>query len=273
MKGGSQPHLVEADDGHFYVVKPKDNPQHRRILINEWIAAVFLRYLQIATPEVMPVALEPGFLAASPEMAIQRGRSLDPISPGCHFGSRLPGDPAQMAIYDTLPAVLMNKVANLRDLAGLVVFDRWMVNADYRQTIYFRAQVAEPGSVRPGFVMWAIDHGFVFQGNLWSLKAGGGRPGLHHANPLYASLKNWDDLEPWVSRVENFPEEVADQALTTLPREWLGPGEDSELEALLEQLFRLRSRIRADVTDLLGSQPALFPAWSAAGRTTTTAAG
>ena len=260
MKGGSQPHLIEADDGHFYVVKSKDNPQHRRILVNEWIAAVFLRFLQIASPQVAPILMDREFLGANPELGVQRGRQMEPISPGCHFGSRLPGDPTQMALFDTLPNVLLGKVANLRDLGGLLVFDRWIANADYRQLVFFRAQVAEPGTVRPGFLMWAIDHGFAFQGPQWSLKTGG-RQGLHHGNPLYESLREWAQLEPWLSRIEHFPEEVADQALVSMPREWLGEGDENELEPLLERLFRTRARIRHEIEDLLRAEASLFPNW------------
>ncbi len=260
MRGGSQPHLIEADDGHFYVVKPKDNPQHRRVLVNEWIAAAFLRFLQIAGPEVAVVRIDQEFLASHPEVGVQRGQRLEPISTGCHFGSRMPGDPAQMAFFDTLPNVLMAKVANLRDLAGLLVFDRWIANADYRQMVFFRAQVAEPGTVRPGFLMWAIDHGFAFQGPGWNLKTGG-RQGLHHANPLYESLQDWEQLEPWLTRIESFPEEVADQALSSLPREWLGGGDEAELEALLAQLFRARARIRHTIGDMLRAEASLFPNW------------
>lgn len=260
MKGGSQPHLVEADDGHFYVVKPRNNPQHPRILVNEWISGVFLRFLQIASPETAPVWISDEFLAASPELVIQRGRRHEPVSPGWHFGSRLPGDPSQMALFDTLPNVLLAKVTNPRDLAGLIVFDRWVANADYRQLVFFRAAVAEPGSARPGFVMWAIDHGFAFQGPNWSVKAAG-RQGLHHANPHYESIRDWDHLEPWLTRIEGFPEDVADQALASMPREWLNPGEETELETMLEQLFRARSRIRHSVEDLLRTESALFPNW------------
>jgi hypothetical protein len=260
MKGGSQPHLIEADDGHFYVVKPKDNPQHRRILVNEWVSAVFLRFLQIATPEVAVVTLDAEFLEAHPEVGVQRGQKMEPVSSGCHFGSRLPGDPTRIALFDTLPNVLFSKVANLQDLAGLLVFDRWVANADYRQTIFFRGQVAEPGSVRPGFLMWAIDQGFTFQGPNWNLKTGG-RQGLHHGNPLYESLKDWKQLEPWLTRIEYFPEEVADQALATLPREWVSGADEAELEAMLEQLFRGRARIRHAVEDLLTAESALFPNW------------
>ncbi|MEO7142944.1 MAG: hypothetical protein ABI165_05510, partial [Bryobacteraceae bacterium] len=50
MRGGAQAHLIETGDGHFYVVKFRNNPQHRRILINERIASILLDYLQITAP-------------------------------------------------------------------------------------------------------------------------------------------------------------------------------------------------------------------------------
>ena len=43
-----------------------------------------------------------------------------------------------------------------------------------------------------------------------------------------------------------------------MPREWLGPGDEAELEAVLEQLFRARLHIRHRVEDLLCSEAALF---------------
>ena len=55
MRGGAQAHLIEAADGHCYVVKFLNNPQHRRILVNEWIASVFLRYLGISSGSTVDV--------------------------------------------------------------------------------------------------------------------------------------------------------------------------------------------------------------------------
>ena len=52
MRGGAQSHLLEADDGRWYVVKFRNNPQHRRILINEMLSAVFLDYLKISAPVI-----------------------------------------------------------------------------------------------------------------------------------------------------------------------------------------------------------------------------
>ena len=72
MRGGAQAHLLECDDGHFYVVKFRNNPQHRRILVNEWIGSAFLNYLQISTPETAIVDLPADFLAANADIHIQQ---------------------------------------------------------------------------------------------------------------------------------------------------------------------------------------------------------
>ena len=92
MRGGAQAHLMEASDGHSYVVKFHNNPQHRRILVNEWIASTFLHYLGIAAPEVAMVQLTESFLAGDSETYIQLGRERRAVTPGWHFGSRFPGD-------------------------------------------------------------------------------------------------------------------------------------------------------------------------------------
>ena len=64
---------MRCSDGHFYVVKFRNNPQHRRILVNEWIASVFLRYLRISAPEVALIELTPEFLDLNPEVHFQLG--------------------------------------------------------------------------------------------------------------------------------------------------------------------------------------------------------
>src|SRR3954452_7860564 len=90
MRGGAQSHLIEADDGHFYVVKFRNNPQHRRILINEWIASAFIGYLQLASPPVAMVNLTREFLDANPDVHIQLGTQRLAVEPGWHHGSRYP---------------------------------------------------------------------------------------------------------------------------------------------------------------------------------------
>jgi hypothetical protein len=38
LRGGSQPHLIQASDGASYVTKFQNNPQHIRVLANEMFA-------------------------------------------------------------------------------------------------------------------------------------------------------------------------------------------------------------------------------------------
>ena len=83
MRGGAQAHLIEARDGHHYVVKFLNNPQHRRILINEWIASTFLRHLGLSAPEPALIELTENFIQANPELHVQLGSKRHPPLPCC----------------------------------------------------------------------------------------------------------------------------------------------------------------------------------------------
>src|SRR5919106_1204996 len=97
MRGGAQAHLLEADDGGFWVVKFLQNPQHRRILVNEWISSIFLDFLQISQPETAIIEVTEDFLQANPDVHIQLGSRRIPVEAGRHFASRFPGDPSVTA--------------------------------------------------------------------------------------------------------------------------------------------------------------------------------
>ncbi len=155
MRGGAQAHLMEASDGYSYVVKFHNNPQHRRILVNEWIASTFLHYLGISAPEAAMIQVTESYLAGDSDTYIQLGREHRAATPGWHFGSRFPGDPARTVVYDFLPDTLLDKVENLPDFRGALAFDKWMGNADSRQAIFYRARVIEPLASEPSvWVSW-----------------------------------------------------------------------------------------------------------------------
>ncbi len=263
MRGGAQAHLVEADDGQFYVVKLRNNPQHPRVLINESVSSVLLRYLQISSPEVGILALSPEFLAASPGLSIQLGtRRVAPES-GWHFGSRYPGHPDQVAVYDFIPDVLLKETVNLREFLGVLAFDKWVSNADGRQAVFFRSRVHEWTAVRtssrPGFLAWMIDHGFAFNGPYWDFPDAP-LQGLYHRPLVYDAVRSLDDFEPWRERIIHFPIEVLDQAWRQVPLEWLD-GEEAGLEELLERLLARRSHLDRLLLECLRARPALFPNW------------
>jgi hypothetical protein len=213
MRGGAQAHLLEADDGCWYVVKFRNNPQHRRVLVNELLSSVLLGYLKIAAPQTALILVSAEFLAANPEVHLTLGARRLPVEPGWHFGSQYPGDPARVAVYDFLPDVLLEKVANLEDFRAILVFDKWVGNADGRQSVFYRALVrpSEPAAeaARPGFVARMIDHGFAFNGPHWDFPDGP-LQGLYARRLVYEPVHSLDDFEPWLEQVVHFPEEVID---------------------------------------------------------------
>jgi len=265
MRGGAQSHLIEGDDGCFYVVKFLNNPQHRRILINELACSIFLRYLQISCPDTAIIWISPQFLSDNPQLSIELGSQSIPVAPGRHFGSKFPGDPAILAVYDFLPDVLLHKVSNLSDFRGCLVFDKWVGNADARQSIFFRAKLREwpaAGSTHPlklGFVSLMIDHGFAFNGPHWDFPDSA-LQGMYSRKLVYENVRGLDDFEPWLQQIVHFPEEVIDQAYKQTPPEWID-GDRDAFEKLLDNLLRRRKRTPDLVRDCRQAKSNPFPQW------------
>jgi hypothetical protein len=261
MRGGAQAHLLEADDGHWYVVKFRNNPQHRRILVNESVAGTILRYLNISAPETKIIEVSEEFLAANPELCLQLGTKRIAIEPGWQFGSRFPGDPARLAVYDFLPDVLLGQVVNLHDFRAILVFDKWTGNADGRQCVFHRAMVRgeSAGGGRPGFVARMIDHGYAFNGPNWDFPESAAQ-GLYARRVVYEGVRSLNDFEPWLSMVIHFPEEVLDRAWRDVPPEWV-EGEEDVLPAMLEALYARRSRVPDLIAASRDSRVNPFPNW------------
>lgn len=257
MRGGAQAHLIEASDGKFYVVKFSNNPQHRRILINEWIAAAFLRHLGLSTPDVATVRISEEFLSQNPDTYIQLGRERRAPETGWHFGSRFPGDPSRAIVYDFLPDALLQTVENVREFAGVLAFDKWTANADARQAIFFRVRQAE--TERLGFAAQMVDNGYVFDGPRWRM-ADSAAQGLYFRPLVYARIRGLTDFEPWLERIRHFPEEIVDQAVKGIPPAWL-EGSGAELEQLLHRLLIRRKRVPDLIEDCRSGKLQPFPAW------------
>ncbi len=265
MRGGAQAHLVEGEDGGYYVVKFTNNPQHRRILINEWLASAFLRHLQIHVPETVAIELTPGFIAASPELYLAIGPNREPVPPGIHFGSRMAVHPDRVAIFDFLPDKLLQKIENRDDFLGVLVFDKWASNADSRQAVFFRARAKAwtplkgEAPARIGFFAQMIDHGFAFNGPHWEFQDSP-LQGLYFRTSVYEQVRSLDSFQPWLDMVEGFPPEVIDAAWKQIPRHWVEEDEEA-LEAVLENLYKRRKRVRLLIEDIKRERPAAFPNW------------
>ena len=205
------------------------------------------------------------FLAGNAELHIQLGTRRQPIEPGWHFGSRYPGDPAKVMVYDFIPDVLLDKVVNRREFLGALVFDKWIGNADARQAIFFRARLEQrPAAAsgireRQGFVAQMMDHGYIFDGPHW-LFTDSPLQGLYFRPSVYLQVRSFRDFEPWLDQVVHFPEEIVDQALKQIPSEWL-EGDGDALESMLTKLMSRRKRVPDLIRASQSGRINPFPEW------------
>jgi hypothetical protein len=189
------------------------------------------------------------------------GTQRIPVSPGWHFGSRHPGNPDTLAVYDFVPDALLGGVSNLADFLAILVFDKWMANADGRQCVFFRARIEDWGKAeKKAFVAVMIDHGFVFNGPNWDFTESP-LQGLYPRKMVYEQVRSLDDFQPWLTQVMHFPEEEVDKAYRQIPPEWL-EGEEDQFEQLLEKLLRRRERVPDIISAARQARLNPFPNWT-----------
>src|ERR1700731_36600 len=116
MRGGAQSHLMRCSDGHYYVVKFQNNPQHRRILVNELLGTRLAGRLGLPITPGAIVHVSEELIRLTPELSMEMPRSRVPCQAGLQFGSRYPGDPRRLTLHDFLPDEQVRAVENLHHL-------------------------------------------------------------------------------------------------------------------------------------------------------------
>ena len=84
--------------------------------------------------------------------------------------------------------------------------------------------------------------------------------GIYPRRSAYDWIVSIESFQPWLDRVASFPEQVIDEALGTIPRQWLPDGGD-ELEKMVEQLMSRRRRIEESVIDARMAKTNPFANW------------
>lgn len=253
MRGGAQSHLMRASDGQFYVVKFLNNPQHPRVLANEWLGARLAHALGLPVPEIALVDVSAEMVAGSPGLIVRSAGSIIPCATGLQFGSRLPTPSPNTPIYDYLPQPALDNVANLADFAGMLVFDKWTCNCNGRQVIFCRTALRQPLRV------YMVDQGFCFNAGDWNFPDSPLR-GVFSKNVVYDSVTGWPSFEPWLERVEQLDEGALYGFGEEMPPDWYGDWD--ALRRLLDQLYRRRSRIRELLWAVKVSSRAPFEHWA-----------
>jgi hypothetical protein len=270
MRGGSQTHLIKASDGHHYVVKLTNNPQGLRTLINEWISQRILTHLRIPCPEVEIIDLPQPFIEANPKLGILRNQIVQPPPSGWHFGSRYPGDPTILTVFDILPDIQLVSCRNVHHFPAILCFDKWAANADSRQCVFYRARLADvlpsedkfqdPESAMRGLVASMIDHGYCFNGTYWDFPDAPGY-GLYHRPEVYRKVRGWAEFEPWLERIQSFPTDIFDKILHEIPRAWLPADQQDEITNLFDRLLSRRAKVPHLIEAVHNRYPTHFPNW------------
>ncbi len=253
MCGGAQAHLMRCDDDNFYVVKFQNNPQHTRILANDWLATQVGRLIGLPMPKVSVVEVDACMTEHTPGLRMEICGQKVQFTPGLSFGSQYVISPLQGQVYDYLPESMLTNVRNLRDFAGVLAFDKWTCNADGRQAAFWKK-----GRERK-FQASFIDQGYCFNAAEWNFPDAPLR-GVFGRNEVYAAVTGWESFQPWLQRIEQFPEQTLWELGKNIPAEWYD-ADRIGLEKLLLQLIDRRSRVRELILSFKNCSRNPFPNW------------
>jgi len=111
---------MRAADGHFYVVKFQNNPQHLRVLANELIATRLAERVGLPVPAAEVIEVGQWLIQNTPDLSIESGVRPASCHIGLQFGARYVCDPAESQVFDYLPESMLDKVKNLGAFAGML---------------------------------------------------------------------------------------------------------------------------------------------------------
>ena len=234
MHGSSQSQLMLCSDGNLYIVKFRNNPQHRRVLCNEMLGTQIARFLGLPVPPAAIIEVSQKLIDKTPAMRIDLSGATVAFEPGLHFASRHVLQKFRGEVYDFFPSKKLHLVANLQDFAGALAFDLWTCNADARQAIFTRP--AWMSTYHATF----IDQGNCFNGQDWDR--------LDQAfRGVYRDLSVYSHVSPrqvsrWASRIRDFDMGLIRAVCDIIPTSWYD-NEHRELENLVERLEHRRQGI------------------------------
>jgi hypothetical protein len=244
---------MRCDDGNFYVVKFRNNPQHMRVLANEMLATRLAKQAGLEVPRTEVVEVDDWLIEHTPELSIQLAHNTIRCQAGLQFGSQYVVDPMLGQVFDYMPVEMLGRVRNLNEFAGMLVLDKWTGNANGRQAAFWRF------SRQKLYTASFIDQGYCFNAGEWTFPDYPLR-GVYARNEVYQGVRGWKSFEPWLSRVETMEKDVVWSLAGEIPPEWYG-GEWAELEKLARALIERRGTVRELIEAFRCSPRRPFPEW------------
>src|SRR5271166_6293718 len=119
MRGGAQSHLMRCADGYHYAVKFANNPQHPRVLVNDWLGTRLAEMIGLPVPVPAIVDVHPWLVERTPDLRVELCGQRAMFTAGLSFGSRYVVSPLEGQVYDYLPEGMLGRVRNIDSFAGV----------------------------------------------------------------------------------------------------------------------------------------------------------
>jgi hypothetical protein len=254
MRGGSQSQLMRASDGAYYVVKFCNNPQHVRVLANEFFATRLGLWLGLPMPQVAVIEVSDWLVKNTPDLRIDVAGMTTPCSIGLQLACRYVADPEHDVVFDYLPESLMlQRTRNLADFAAVLVFDKWTGNADGRQVVF-----SKPARARK-YTATFIDQGYCFNAGEWNFPDSALR-GVYARNAVYEQVAGWESFEPTLSRLEQIDISELWRLAKGMPEDWY-QCDSQGLTRLIHTLYDRCGLVRQLISQFRDSSRNPFPNW------------
>jgi len=180
------------------------------------LGGLCLDWLGVTHPESAVVNVPASLIANSPGAVFRSGQAL---ADGLAFGSAF----TQSDPQGTVDAALID---NQRDVAGTLVYDTWVPNADSRQ---FRVRRSDEDTRRYDFI--PIDQGHSF-GHNWTVESLDSFPAEPTPPDPVVSI-GASDAAAYVLRLREFSPDDAASLLEQVPPEWASREERLALSGFL----------------------------------------
>jgi hypothetical protein len=163
-------------------------------------------------------------VTADDEIPLGHGRSAEPgpaIASRREKGAPWSGDPSDL-----------KRIDNPADIAGLVVFDTWVLNPDRhppdanaRRPNYDNVFLSEEGAEAGRFILKVIDHThcFGFTGEITRRMAGVDRvrdTRIYGLFPGFVPFINREGVRTWAERLRRVDVALVERVVRTIPPEW-----------------------------------------------------
>jgi hypothetical protein len=162
LRGGSQPILALAGDGHLYVVKFNNNLQGANLPFNESMGATLYSASSLNAPSWKALRVTNTFIDRNPDCWIHTAEGRLRPEDGLCFGSRYLGGKG-IALQEILPGTIIKRVNNRQDFWLAWLVDICAGHADNRQAIFRE-------TARDGLSAFFVDNGHLFGGPTGELR-------------------------------------------------------------------------------------------------------